>query len=71
MEKIEYKAGDKVRIVGNWVRGDEIGVKHFYFIGEEVLVRKVDLGTGVLRCVNEDGIEQIVYPQYVEIVKEG
>ena len=66
MEDIEYTMGDRVRIVGNWARGDKTGGKHFYRIGEEVLVRKVNLETGVLLCVNKDGIEQRVYPQYVE-----
>ena len=68
-EKHEYKKGDRVRIVGNWKRGDQ-GCRHHYSIGEEVEVDAV-LGDDHLRCVNEDDLYQIVYTQYVEIVKEG
>ena len=65
MKKYNYKAGDKVRIIGNKGLGGA-RIQHLFADGEIVTVEKVD-GT-TLRCTN--GVSQWVDVESVEPVED-
>lgn len=60
-EKPKFKAGDRVKIIGN------TGVYHYYEIGDVVKIERVERN-GTLYCIKSNGYCQHIFPADVELV---